>query len=133
MNAFLSFVPQLLSIVIYSPLSFSNLPLSMFLQTLSFVALNKVCTSQYFLWWIVLLPLVLCDVNCDYKRIKTFLAALLFVIIFKGVWLFWAYQLEFRGYNTFLMLLYSSALFLIAQMSLGWATIMVFDNKSKKS
>ncbi|AFZ81376.1 mannosyltransferase, putative [Theileria equi strain WA] len=103
MNLFLSFVPQLFSIVIYSIVGLFNLPLSMFLQTLSFVTLNKVCTSQYFLWWIVLLPLVFSNVKFNSEKTRTLLTTVFFLVVFKGMWLFWAYQLEFRGYNTFLM------------------------------
>lgn len=52
--------PQLALVVLlgcaYGP---TRLPLALFTQTLAFVAWNRVCTAQYYVWWAALLPLAL--------------------------------------------------------------------------
>lgn len=55
----IAFFPQLLLSAILIPiiLTHNDLPGTMLAQTWAFVAFNKVCTSQYFLWYMALLPL----------------------------------------------------------------------------
>jgi hypothetical protein len=59
--ASIPFFPQLLLSGLVIPLAFAkhDLPATMFAQTFAFVSFNKVCTSQYFMWYIVLLPFYL--------------------------------------------------------------------------
>lgn len=42
----LAFVPQLAAVVFFGARYYRRLPVALFLQTFTFVALNKVCTSQ---------------------------------------------------------------------------------------
>ena len=57
-----SFLPQFgLVLILGSLLIRKSLSLAIFGQTFAFVMLNKVCTSQYFMWYLFLLPLVLTE------------------------------------------------------------------------
>ncbi|BAM42019.1 mannosyltransferase [Theileria orientalis strain Shintoku] len=123
MNSILSFVPQLLCVFIFSIVSFDDLPLSLFLMTVSFVALNKVMTSQYFLWWMALLPLVIKNLGSNIKYYKNFLLSMVSLLIFKFLWLFWGYRLEFLGYNSFNEMLFSSSFLVISHMLVLWTLI----------
>ncbi len=95
---------------------------SMLLQSLVFVLANRVCTAQYFLWWMQFLPLVLPNLillkptrnsrrssssdirsRTSRKSIKSTTSATSLFTVFGAFgcsvlnWLFWAYLLEFRG------------------------------------
>eukprot|EP00434_Breviolum_minutum_P044175 symbB.v1.2.039424.t1/scaffold6555.1/size17125/2 len=86
-------IPQLLlstSLGIWSQLSTkAPLPVAFLLQTLAFVATNKVLTAQYFVWWLCLLPAV--------PATKGVLRSLLIWMVAEVHWLLWAYFLEFKG------------------------------------
>jgi len=57
----LAFIPQLIISAAIIPLIFTQKSLTntLFLQTFTFVAFNKVMTSQYFIWFLIFLPLYL--------------------------------------------------------------------------
>ncbi|GBE61931.1 GPI mannosyltransferase I [Babesia ovata] len=121
LNPVLSFIPQMVCVFVYGLLGFWDLELSMFLQTVSFVALNKVVTCQYYLWWMCLLPLVLSKLSFERKAVMVQGAAVASFVGSNILWLFFAYSLEMLGYNTYAMLLFSSVFFVGSQMAIGWA------------
>lgn len=57
--ALLAFSPQLILVFLSGLRLKSNLPLAMFAQTFVFVIFNKVSTSQYFIWYLCFLPVLL--------------------------------------------------------------------------
>ncbi|CAG0898912.1 unnamed protein product [Darwinula stevensoni] len=91
----------------------ATLHLSLFLQTVVFVTFNKVVTSQYFLWYLALLPLV-----APRLRLSVLHAAVLVVIwgFAQASWLLPAYFLEFEGRNVYLYVWIESLAFLCANI-----------------
>ncbi|KAL2835416.1 PIG-M-domain-containing protein [Aspergillus pseudoustus] len=78
----LAFVPQMLLSVVLIPLVLAkkDLPGSMLAQTFAFVTFNKVCTSQYFLWYLIFLPFYLPTSSLLQKPRLGLLVALLWVV-----------------------------------------------------
>ncbi|EOA20634.1 hypothetical protein CARUB_v10000947mg [Capsella rubella] len=108
----ISFLPQFTVQFALVFCFWQDLVFCIFLQTVAFVAFNKVITAQYFVWFYCLLPLIL-----PWSRMKLKWEGLLCIIIWIGAqthWLLWGYMLEFKGFNVFLQLWVASLLFLAA-------------------
>ncbi|KAG6404514.1 hypothetical protein SASPL_136763 [Salvia splendens] len=102
------FIVQLILILRFAP----DLPFCLFLQTVAFVAFNKVITAQYFVWFFCLLPLIL-----PWNNMRLKWRGLACISVWIGAqthWLMWGYLLEFRGKNVFLQLWMASLLFMAA-------------------
>ncbi|KAH8682524.1 GPI mannosyltransferase 1 [Xylariales sp. PMI_506] len=111
-----AFLPQLLLSCVLIPLvgAKKDLPATMLAQTFAFVAFNKVCTSQYFLWYMVFLPLYL-PISTFLRKPRVGVAALGLWVATQGLWLQQGYELEFLGRSTFLPgLFYASLAFFMA-------------------
>lgn len=105
----LAFIPQLIAVIWFGIRYYHVLPLACFLQTFAFVSLNKVCTSQYFIWYIGLLPLAYPYIKFPVQKGVTMVVAWL---VSQAIWLCSAYLLEFRKLNIILYVWLASILFL---------------------
>lgn len=106
----LTFLPQLLLLAMTS-FYYShkhNLPFAMFVQAIIAVIYNPVLTSQYFFWFLSLLPLCLPKIGMSLRRC-VYLTCIW--IASQAVWLLAAYLLEFQGFNSFTLLWLTGLLF----------------------
>ncbi len=108
----LAFVPQLLLSAVLLPLVLAkkDLAATMLAQTFAFVAFNKVCTSQYFLWYMVLLPAYLPRSSLLHRHPRRGLAALALWVAGQAAWLQQGFALEFLGRSTFVPGLWAASL-----------------------
>ncbi|XP_058768274.1 GPI mannosyltransferase 1-like [Vicia villosa] len=109
-----SFLPQFLVQLVLIFSFAQDLPFCLFVQTVSFVAFNKVITAQYFVWFFSLLPLIL-----PWSKMKLKWGGLSCILLWIGAqthWLMWGYLLEFKGKNVFLQLWVAGLMFLAANI-----------------
>lgn len=121
-----AFIPQLSLSGVILPLAFSkhDLVKTMFLQTFAFVTFNKVCTSQYFMWYMVLLPFYLPSLLRADKFVKS-LVGILWVAA-QVLWIRQGYLLEFLGISTFYPGLFLSTLFFFIINCLSLALFVAY-------
>jgi len=115
-NRLYTFLPQMICILALTFKLFQDLPLCMLTLTMTFVTFNKVITAQYFLWYVFLLPLALPFVRIRFKYEG--LACILLWFIAETHWLYWGYQLEFKGLSVFTELWIASLLFFSVNIGL---------------
>lgn len=136
-----AFFPQLFLSGFLLPLLFAkrDVPKTMFLQTFAFVTFNKVCTAQYFMWYMVLLPFYLPSLIAylspepvealgKAKKPQSSTYGVLVGLTMAGLWFgaqaLWVrqgYLLEFLGISTFYPGLFISTLvfFVVNCLCLG--------------
>ncbi|KAI9479161.1 GPI mannosyltransferase 1 [Coemansia sp. RSA 989] len=110
----LSFLPQALVVTVLGFAFGKDLYFATFLQTFAFVAFNKVCTAQYFMWYICLLPVI-----WPYNTLRLAPDTLLLIAVWFGsqaLYLQQAYRLEFLGENTFNLLWAAGAIIFTANI-----------------
>ncbi|XP_053974852.1 GPI mannosyltransferase 1 [Hylaeus volcanicus] len=120
-----TFLPQLVLLLMlsYKYSSKSELPFAMFTQAMVMVTYNPVLTSQYFFWFLSLLPLCLPHFGLSVKRSLCLCFAW---ILSQGLWLSAAYLLEFRGINTFTFIWIFSLLFFVVNVKILNDIIMYY-------
>jgi phosphatidylinositol glycan class M len=104
----------------------SDIPVAMFLQTISFVAFNKVATAQYFVWYIQWLPFVFPKIALARRSKATLIMLSIAWLASLGNWLTWAYQLEFKGAGVHFFVWLAGLLWVIANAVLIREVVITF-------
>lgn len=114
---FFTLFPQLILLLLtsYKYSSKTHLPFAMFTQAVVMVIYNPVLTSQYFFWFLSLLPLCLPHFRLTFNR-SLFLC--LIWILSQVLWLFAAYILEFQGLNSFIFIWIAGLLFFVVNIKI---------------
>lgn len=128
----ITFMPQLVLLVAlsYKFAKVEDIPFCTLCQTFVFVVFNKVCTSQYFLWYLAQLPLVLHKLKFTKKESLVLLSIWGFT---QASWLLPAYLLEFKGDNKFLFIWIESLLFFCANIGIMSKCVRRYIVNSQKS
>ena len=98
----ITFLPQIILILLITLFMFENINLCLILLTMVFVVFNKVITAQYFIWYLCLLPLIV-NKNLLFKEKKMkgiFLGGIW--MFFEGIWNSYSHLLEYNGKNKFM-------------------------------
>lgn len=101
-----------------------TLPFAMFCQAVVLVAYNSVITSQYFVWFLSLLPLVVHNFKIGPKR-----ACLLSInwCLAQGFWLYYAYFLEFWSHSIFEYIWLAGIVFICVNVFTLGALIEIYN------
>jgi GPI mannosyltransferase 1 subunit M len=111
----MTFLPQILSLFVISLKFYKNLPVCLFFLSFTFVTFNKVITAQYFYWYLTFYPFLLPGMTM--KSISVWIVVAIWGII-ELSWNFWAFWLELRAQNTFLLLFLASCLFFVCNLAI---------------
>lgn len=124
----LTFLPQLLILLMINGcfgMYRKTLGFSIFLQSFVIVAFNPVVTSQYFVWYLVLLPI--CLKNLKSLKLSRALSYCGLWASVQAIWLYSAYLLEFKGWNTFGLIWMPCAIFFAVNCFIMKVLVANFD------
>jgi phosphatidylinositol glycan class M len=93
-----------------------------------FVTFNKVCTSQYFIWYWVFVPLIWRAPHGIYISYRQLVIIILVWFGSQALWLSNAYALEFMGIPVFYSLWICSAIFFVVNT---WIASVCIRNYNK--
>lgn len=130
--ALVGFLPQLVLQLLVALRCARDLPFCVLLQTALLVAFNKVCTAQYFVWPLALLPLSLpgSTAHLGPRIIASAGMCGLGWLIAVAHWLDSAYRLEFAGVGTYRCVWRASVLFFIANVAAAVCSIVHYQGRA---
>ena len=106
--AFATFVPQFGLLLLTGLTIYYDLFLCLFIQTTVFVMYNKVITTQYFLWYLTIVPFALVNNKLTGMKWKRGVLLALGFVAFELFWLWPAYYFEFEGQHKFAAIQFGS-------------------------
>nr|CCC91039.1 putative mannosyltransferase [Trypanosoma congolense IL3000] len=126
----IAFVPQALVLIFVSYKLRRNVAHACCVETILFIAFNKVCTVQYFVWFIPFLAFLFCqprwlsecELQGDASAVFPVLKTALVVLVWAGtipLWVSTAVPLEFHGHSDFAKLWLVSCLFFLSMVALA--------------
>lgn len=124
----LTFLPQLLillAINLHFGIHRKTIGFCIFLQSFVVVSFNPVVTSQYFIWYLAILPICLKNLK-GLKMNRAFSYCGLWCSV-QAIWLYSAYLLEFKGWNTFGFIWMQGSIFFAANCFIMKVIIDNFD------
>ncbi|GAU96794.1 hypothetical protein RvY_08183 [Ramazzottius varieornatus] len=125
------FVPQVAFWIWYSFKYFRDLPFVCFLNTFVFVIFNKVCTVQYFMWYLTFLPLVIPKFGYPLSpRLKSLGYSWFGSMAF---WLGTAYLFEFQQQEVLFLVWVASLLFMAVNIMMLLTVTDIASVRSKLS
>ncbi|WWD16022.1 hypothetical protein CI109_100447 [Kwoniella shandongensis] len=120
-----SFLPQntlvLLAGFVLTPVT--GLEFAMFVQTTTFVIFNKVVTSQYFTWFLPLIPYIIPSLSFTRRKTAILISAW---VAGQAIWLGTAYRLELMAQDVYLsvwmagLVLFGISVWVIGEIIEGW-------------
>lgn len=129
----LTMTPQIVLIILISfhfCRTRQTIQFALFLISFIMVTYNPVITSQYFVWFLSLLPLTINNLRSLTVKQVIILPSLWF--LGQGMWLLCAYFLEFKGINSFDFIWLSSVIFFIINIIIVQILIESYDDSSVK-
>jgi phosphatidylinositol glycan class M len=111
----LTFIPQMLLIVLIGLYYYKDIIFCCFLQTYVFVTYQKVCTSQYFMWYLCFLPLIIPQSKLMKKPIQAILLIIAWVAT-QAIYLSSAFKLEHLGQNNYINIWLTELLLFVANI-----------------
>ena len=129
-----AFAPQLAAMLALSYSLRRELACGLYLVTLAFVAFNKVCTAQYFLWYAFFLPLVLeRALRAARARAWSVSAGVAFFTAWSAAhlhWLYWANRLENEGDDVFTQVWLASLAYFALNVSVVVVVLRLYSGES---
>jgi GPI mannosyltransferase 1 subunit M len=126
-------MPQLILIILISfhfTKTRQTLQFALLLIAFIIVTYNPVITSQYFVWFLSLLPLSINNFRNLSLKQTLILPSLWF--LGQGIWLLFAYFLEFKGINSFDFIWLASVIFFVINIVIVQILIVNYDDLSVK-